>query len=86
MQPRLHEDRLVASLKGAPVFSAETIEAIPKSALQPVDPINQVSVGCLQRQMVMIPHHAVGVKPPAHPLTGLKEAVDECLGRSRRIK
>jgi hypothetical protein len=60
-------------LKKMPVLTPHPVKAVGKGRLQPLHPDHQISVWRLQRQMVVIAHHHIGVQRPARSYAGLKQ-------------
>jgi len=63
-----------------PAFLPETIEARRPRALQPVHPFDQVRLGRLDGEVVMIAHEHIRVHMPAHQIARLAKCFEKRLG------
>jgi len=71
----LERDALEATLEDMPVPLAVAIEAGLEDALQPAHPFAQVGMRSLESEMVVVAHHAAGVKNPAAALASLVQGL-----------
>lgn len=69
---------LVSSLEGSTTLLSEAIESIAERALQPMNPFDEIALRRFDRQVVVIPHHAVGVNLPFGLFARLPQTIDEC--------
>jgi hypothetical protein len=63
----LHQDCLKPSLKEVPYPAMPLIESLRIDTVQLPHAYRKISVGCINEQMVMIVHQAVGVAEPIVP-------------------
>src|SRR5712691_2093020 len=73
----VNDDRFIAALEKMAEYFVAAIVSLGVSALQPFHPGDQVSLGCLDKQMVMITHEHIGMDAPAGPLAGFLQSFQE---------
>ena len=82
----LEQQALVATLKQMPVFAPQPVEPIGKSRLQPLHACDEVALGGLDGQVVVIRHDDERVQPPPAAFARLKEAGPKRGSRRSRLE
>src|SRR4030065_698585 len=75
----LHQDCLKPSLKEVPYPAMPLIESLRIDTVQLPHAYRKISVGCINEQMVMIVHQAVGMAEPIVPKGNILKRIQEHL-------
>jgi hypothetical protein len=75
----LHNDCLESSLKQVPYPTVALIESLGIDAVQLPHAYRKISVGRINKQMVMIVHQAVGMADPVVSMGNIRKGIQEDL-------
>ena len=75
--PRIRHDRLVATLEKMAAETVPRVEAHRPCGLEPAHPRNQIGLGRLQQEMVVVGHRHLRRHPPARALAHLAQGLEE---------
>jgi hypothetical protein len=75
----LHHNCLKPSLKEMPYPAMPLIESLRIDTIQLTHAYRKISVGCINEQMLMIVHQAIGVAEPIIPKGNIGECIQEHL-------
>ena len=78
----LDQQAFVSTLEKVTALTAKPVEAIGEGSLEPMHASDQIRIGSLDRQMIVVAHDDEGMQEPVGFLAGLKQAV---LKRSARF-
>jgi hypothetical protein len=73
----LHQNCLKPSLKEVPYPAMPLIESLRIDTVQLPHAYRKISVGCINEQMVMIVHQAIGVAEPIVPKGNIRKGIQE---------
>jgi hypothetical protein len=75
----LHQNCLKPSLKEVPYPAMPLIESLRIDTVQLPHAYRKIPVGCINEQMVMIVHQAIGVAEPIVPKGNIRKGIQENL-------
>ena len=71
----LDQQAFVSTLEKVTALTAKPVEAIGEGSLEPMHASDQIRIGSLDRQMIVVAHDDEGMEEPVGFLAGLEQAV-----------